>query len=317
MLYSDTPWPEQPAELTTDVLQERTLYQSKVFGVSLDDFRMPRDRIELLTSNIAVAAAKLRTEEERCEDDDSIVVTLPSASSHINPILPMQERESPLEIAQAQPLSSTASSPGPLTKVIPLSDPLIASTLVPVPFVPVAENPITDKSEVTPMPTTEEQSLRNFVPVQSQQQMGDEWLTVHADLQENYHDTLRWHTQADIEDHPQRAVIPQWMNRLPEAYKQFYIRYAEKNSGRVMDDMLAVHTQNTFEKYGLGWRGRYQMFDLGDRVTTFVSTNAPPGVPSVGGEAAQETVLRWAPSTDVMRHLCLDSRGVHLMSLLR
>ena len=96
------------------------MYQSKVFDVSLDDFCMPRNRIELLTSNIAVAAARLRTEEERCEDDDSTIVAIPSASSYINPTLSMQERKSPLEIAQAQPLSSTASSLGPVSKVVPI-----------------------------------------------------------------------------------------------------------------------------------------------------------------------------------------------------
>ena len=159
--------------------------------------------------------------------------------------------------------------------------------------------------------------MLNSNPVQSENQMCDEWLAVHNDIQENYRDHVRWHTEADDADLHQHAVIPQWMYRLPEAYKTFYIRYAEKNSGRVIDDMLAVHTQKTFEKHGLGWRNHYQMFDLGDRVTTFVSTNAPPGVPSVGGEAAQEAVLRWAPSEDVMRHLCLDSRGIHLLSLLR
>jgi len=41
------------------------------------------------------------------------------------------------------------------------------------------------------------------------------------------------------------------------------------------------------------------------------------GEAAQGGEVAQEAVLRWTPSEDVLRHLCLDSRGLHLMSLLR
>ena len=106
LLYGDIPWPEQPEDYTTDVFQERTLYQSKVFGTFIDEFRMPRDEIELLTSNIAVAAARLRTEEARC-DEDSTFISFPSASSCTNHIPTMQEGKSPLEVAQAKPILST------------------------------------------------------------------------------------------------------------------------------------------------------------------------------------------------------------------
>jgi hypothetical protein len=167
------------------------------------------------------------------------------------------------------------------------------------------------------MPRRAEEVVDRFEP---EYQMCSEWRAVHDNIQENYRNLVKWQTEADLS---QNAGLPQWMYRLPEAYKTFFARYAEKNSGQVIDSMLAVHTHNTFDKQGLGWSNRSQFFDLGDRVTTFVSTNDPPGVPSVGGEAAQggevvqEAVLRWTPSEDVLRHLCLDSRGVHLMSLLR
>ena len=138
------------------------MYQSKVFGASIDEFRMPRDEIELLTSNIAVAAARLRTEEARCEEEDSTLVAFPSASSYINRTPTMQEGKSPLEIAQAQPISSTASSPGPLLKVMPLSDPLSASTSLVVSSIPVEAIPVADRSDIVLMPTPEEQAIVEF-----------------------------------------------------------------------------------------------------------------------------------------------------------
>ena len=118
MLYGDDPWPEQPEDHTTEVFQEIILYEEKIHSIYMDDFRMPRERIELLTASIPVAAARLRTETARCEDQHSVVIPFPAASSHINPTPTVQEREGPMEIAQDQPLSSTASSPSQVLKVV-------------------------------------------------------------------------------------------------------------------------------------------------------------------------------------------------------
>lgn len=67
------------------------------------------------------------------------------------------------------------------------------------------------------------------------------------------------------------------------------MRYMEKTTRKVVDDILAVHTQRRYEKQGLRWEPHRRLFDsMGNEfegVTTIVRSNVPLGVPSVGGEA--------------------------------
>ena len=72
---------------------------------------------------------------------------------------------------------------------------------------------------------------------------------MHHDIQEQYHEQLSWQPPSyDDDNFYQPTTMPCWMNRLPSAYKDFYMRYAEKNSGKAVDDMLAVHTMEVYRQ---------------------------------------------------------------------
>ena len=143
---------------------------------------MPRDAIELMTPNIAVVAARLRTKTTRCDEKPQTLLSLSSATSCSKPIHIMQEGKSLVEVAQQEPVSSTTSSPEPKEKVIPCFNSL-SSSLLPISPVPLEVTPAVEEASARteegpePQTTLVEKALRIIGQVQADTQMFYEWLS--------------------------------------------------------------------------------------------------------------------------------------------
>jgi len=82
-----------------------------------------------------------------------------------------------------------------------------------------------------------------------------------------------------------------WVRQLAPWYHNYYQQCAERHQRPIIDALLVLHTQKNSNKHGLGWQPNHEMAHYKDdivvTITTFVCTNAPLGVPSVGDESTQ------------------------------
>jgi len=85
---------------------------------------------------------------------------------------------------------------------------------------------------------------------------------------------------------PQHTLI-KWLVELPFYCQEIYLHYKKKKILCTFKDVMDLHTQEGHDQHGLGWHHCSHPLDgTGSdlvRVTTFVRTNIPPSVPSVGG----------------------------------
>lgn len=145
--------------------------------------------------------------------------------------------------------TSTTSSSHPNLEVTIYDEPFTSFPIVYF-FTPLEpESGYTE--EVTPLRTVIEEALDIVNAVQGFREMLCEWLGIHDEFNEQYRDQIQLgRDQTDVdgdvsprnENFYRQGAVPQWMERLPPAFEEFYICYAKNNSSRAVDDMLAFHT---------------------------------------------------------------------------